>query len=97
MLDIYKIYTYNFPMPCFHCGTKFRYEDIVYNEYVCYICGNPEKARNKSGEIKRLAIDHDHKTGKVRKLLCTRCNQGLGHYEKFKDKAEEYLNKLKGE
>lgn len=36
----------------------------------CAIC----RARPKS---KRLAVDHDHKTGEVRGLLCSRCNHDL--------------------
>ena len=36
----------------------------------CVICGSEEK----------LVIDHDHKTDKVRGMLCNHCNRGLGHF-----------------
>lgn len=32
-------------------------------------------------------VDHCHKTGKVRGLLCSRCNLCLGHYEELANKG----------
>lgn len=50
-------------------------------EGVCAICKKPETSRNQKGTIRSLAIDHDHNTGKVRGLLCFRCNTNLGVIE----------------
>lgn len=41
---------------------------------VCAICRNPSDGR-------RLDIDHDHTTHKVRGLLCRRCNTSIGRFE----------------
>ena len=51
---------------------------------LCAICRGPETIKNHLG-IRRLAVDHDHKTGKIRGLLCSHCNTAIG---KFKDKVE---------
>ena len=40
---------------------------------VCAICGAAS-----SGRWGTLAVDHDHETGRVRGLLCSRCNTAIG-------------------
>lgn len=53
----------------------------------CYICGRPPKTRS-------LNIDHNHKTGLVRGLLCLYCNRYLIGRVTNPDvflKAAEYL------
>ena len=57
----------------------------------CNICGTLKGKRNH-------ALDHNHKTGKFRGILCMSCNTGLGM---FKDDARllllaiDYLEKYK--
>jgi hypothetical protein len=56
--------------------------------YCCAICN---KHRD---EFKRnLSVDHDHKTGKVRSLLCIICNTNVGVVEDKLEMIQKYLNK----
>lgn len=36
--------------------------------------------RRATGASKELATDHDHRTGEVRMVLCSTCNQIVGHF-----------------
>jgi len=59
----------------------------------CAICGMHQT------ELKRpLVVDHDHKTGKMRGLLCNLCNWGLGSFQDnivFIENGINYLLKYK--
>lgn len=62
---------------------------------VCKICEKPETRSSRTpGKICKLAVDHDHETGKIRSLLCSDCNTGIGKLKdnpSLIDKAAAYL------
>lgn len=58
----------------------------------CAICGQPPG-------VKRLHVDHDHATGKVRGVLCGPCNHALGLMKDDPErlrKAATYIEQSKG-
>ncbi len=58
----------------------------------CAICKRPERAKNRSGKIKKLSIDHCHKTKKLRGVLCSGCNIAIGL---FKEDIKSLKNAIK--
>lgn len=90
------------PLNCrgFNLKKKFgityqEYENILKSQNNgCKICGSTHQYK------KALAVDHCHKTGKIRAILCDNCNKGLGNFQDspaLLEKAIEYLKSHKSE
>lgn len=63
---------------------------LLGQNHQCPICGEPLRDGGASGRH----IDHDHKTNRIRGILCSRCNLGLGLFRdnsKFLANAAKYL------
>ena len=51
----------------------------------CATCGRTDSGRPKNP---RLVVDHNHKTGKVRGLLCSLCNVAIGMIQESPERLE---------
>ena len=63
----------NWNLKKMHGITLFEFQRLLSEQNgCCAICGTPEILSQT------LCVDHDHQTGTIRALLCTKCNKGLG-------------------
>jgi hypothetical protein len=72
-----------------HGLTEEEYNKLTIN-VTCEICEH---------EMGTPCVDHDHKTGKVRGVLCRECNSALGLFMDDPDilrKAIDYLERSRG-
>lgn len=80
-------YSYEYTLGYAYNLTKEEYDHMLAAQKgMCAICG-------KAPEGRRLCVDHSHETGKVRGLLCYRCNIALGYIEdkELMQNATRYL------
>jgi hypothetical protein len=63
----------------------------------CAICESTDPKGRKSGRgggVDVFYVDHDHKTGKVRGLLCNICNRTMGYVGENSGVLEEMIKYL---
>lgn len=61
-----------------HLKNKFGITEEQYNEMLTTQNNKCALCETLDSPTRRLAVDHDHTTGKIRALLCDRCNRGIG-------------------
>lgn len=76
--------------------TPEEFDQMLKNQNgMCAICSTTKN----SERFQHLVVDHDHKTGQVRGLLCTPCNSGLGMFKdnlELVNRAAAYLANFNG-
>lgn len=84
-----------------HLRTKFKITSVDYARLleqqngVCAVCERPETKKHRLGKVQLLSVDHDHKTGKVRGLVCADCNLALGHTDDSITRLKRLISYLK--
>lgn len=60
--------------------TPQQYEDMLHKQGgLCACCGKPPGHAQTKPSVRYLAVDHCHRTGRVRGLLCVPCNLIIGN------------------
>jgi len=58
---------------------------------VCAVCGTADPAGRG-----QFCVDHEHDTGRIRGLLCGRCNSGLGYFQDSSEALRAAADYLEG-
>ena len=75
----------------YNISKEVRDQMLVEQDNKCAIC-----RLSLSSNGSHTHTDHNHQTGKIRGILCTNCNRGLGHFNDSGDNLQaaiEYLRR----
>ncbi len=82
-------------------GTKFKITQQQYQSLLdaqgghCACCPATHSGKGNGTGQKALAVDHDHKTGQVRGLLCSKCNLSIGNAGDNPDIVQNWADYLR--
>lgn len=68
---------------------------VIYQNGKCAICGCDPEDTTGVVQHRKLHVDHDHKTKKVRGLLCNGCNRAIGLLNENPESAKNLAHYLK--
>jgi hypothetical protein len=86
----YKLYRRRGSLKKLYGITDKQYDEMFAGQMgLCAICG----ASADSGK-RRMSVDHCHETGRIRFLLCQKCNRGLGLFNHDRDKLQNAIRYL---
>jgi hypothetical protein len=79
-------------------GITIQQYNILYDvqDGRCGICGDRFERENVSLKIRgAMCVDHDHGSGRIRGLLCIRCNTALERFDSVENFSEKVIRYLK--
>jgi len=73
--------------------TEKQYDEMGEKQgWKCAICGTEKPG----GPGKKLMVDHNHKTGEIRGLLCNHCNSTIGYALECPERLRRAIAYLEG-
>lgn len=86
--DLTRRWSFEYRLKTVYGMSRVEYDALLNKQQGrCAVCGTKEV----KGIAKQMHVDHCHVSGKIRGLLCMRCNTALGWYEKNAQAVINYL------